>query len=550
MTQLHPQPSSATRASPIGQVFTHSTIRAVNPSPPDRDGSTVTLSIPQRMASDGSTWKNSRLPIQKPLVRPLPHSRSLSEPDPISPPITQHTLVNHVLPNILLAGNRDLTSLNVSYSGGEALEASVCKQLPAEQINKKQTNHPEQSHKSIRSQDEVATKNLQDVAPQVVMQYDDDEVEYDCPDTPTPISRAQKRQAYRSLVISSPRTNLEASRLREMKDANDKTLLARKHAKPQRRHESAIPRFRQQPIAFPPLTSSSENRSRSEKGESQSPSQHLDVIPSRPQQGRGRALGLRASSIPRPSLGYAHPPRHRYPRRTFPVPSRSRIPVRIHARNDREPQKQAVRTRLPTSPAPNPVPARTSAHGNLPRSTRTVLQKQSFSSPSNSNDTVIKRKVRNPTATASLTLRPRPGQNPTQTTSLSTFSLRSMASNHSIFSTPGRDEMERKTALLALTKDGPFSRVRSVEELVQQRQEVSLPTKGGRNKVSSARAQSKSCTGGERDVGSGHAGGAAEGEERRRRGDGGGGCLSVFAQLWKKSEAWWKDKVKMKQDRK
>lgn len=48
----------------------------------------------------------------------------------------------------------------------------------------------------------------------------------------------------------------------------------------------------------------------------------------------------------------------------------------------------------------------------------------------------------------------------------------STASKHSIFSTPGRDEMERKKALVEVD-EGPFARAKSMVDLREERRRVS-----------------------------------------------------------------------------
>lgn len=54
----------------------------------------------------------------------------------------------------------------------------------------------------------------------------------------------------------------------------------------------------------------------------------------------------------------------------------------------------------------------------------------------------------------------------------------SVASKHSIFSTPGRDEMERKKPIVE-EDEGPFAKVTSMRDLEQSRRRVSEGTKEG-----------------------------------------------------------------------
>ena len=70
---------------------------------------------------------------------------------------------------------------------------------------------------------------------------------------------------------------------------------------------------------------------------------------------------------------------------------------------------------------------------------------------------------------------------PTRQTSVSRRSEASggsVASKHSIFSTPGRDEMERKKPIVE-EDEGPFAKVTSVQDLEQSRRRVSEGTKEG-----------------------------------------------------------------------
>lgn len=52
----------------------------------------------------------------------------------------------------------------------------------------------------------------------------------------------------------------------------------------------------------------------------------------------------------------------------------------------------------------------------------------------------------------------------------------SVASKHSVFSTPGRDEMERKKPIVE-EDEGPFARATNVQDLEQSRRRVSEGTK-------------------------------------------------------------------------
>ena len=57
----------------------------------------------------------------------------------------------------------------------------------------------------------------------------------------------------------------------------------------------------------------------------------------------------------------------------------------------------------------------------------------------------------------------------------------SVASKHSVFSTPGRDEMERKKPIVE-EDEGPFAKATSVADLEQRRRRVSEGTKEGEEK--------------------------------------------------------------------
>lgn len=54
----------------------------------------------------------------------------------------------------------------------------------------------------------------------------------------------------------------------------------------------------------------------------------------------------------------------------------------------------------------------------------------------------------------------------------------SVASKHSIFSTPGRDEMERKKPIVE-EDEGPFAKATGMQDLEQRRRRVSEGTKDG-----------------------------------------------------------------------
>jgi hypothetical protein len=62
--------------------------------------------------------------------------------------------------------------------------------------------------------------------------------------------------------------------------------------------------------------------------------------------------------------------------------------------------------------------------------------------------------------------------------SITAFSTLSVASKHSIFSTPGRDELERKKVVVE-ADEGPFGRVKSVSDLDEARKKVSMRERRG-----------------------------------------------------------------------
>jgi hypothetical protein len=67
---------------------------------------------------------------------------------------------------------------------------------------------------------------------------------------------------------------------------------------------------------------------------------------------------------------------------------------------------------------------------------------------------------------------PPPHLSPPLRISVSGTSARSTASKHSIFSTPGRDELERKKAMIE-DDEGPFARAKSMIDLKEERRKVS-----------------------------------------------------------------------------
>lgn len=68
----------------------------------------------------------------------------------------------------------------------------------------------------------------------------------------------------------------------------------------------------------------------------------------------------------------------------------------------------------------------------------------------------------------------------------------SVASKHSIFSTPGRDELERKKPIVE-EDEGPFAKATSVQDLAQRRRRVSEVDKEGDNEVRKGRLCGLKC---------------------------------------------------------
>jgi hypothetical protein len=68
----------------------------------------------------------------------------------------------------------------------------------------------------------------------------------------------------------------------------------------------------------------------------------------------------------------------------------------------------------------------------------------------------------------------------------------SVASKHSIFSTPGRDEMERKKPIVE-EDEGPFAKATGMQDLEQRRRRVSEVTKDGEEKSEKGRVCGMRC---------------------------------------------------------
>jgi hypothetical protein len=76
---------------------------------------------------------------------------------------------------------------------------------------------------------------------------------------------------------------------------------------------------------------------------------------------------------------------------------------------------------------------------------------------------------------------PSPHLSPPERVSVSGASALSAASKHSIFSTPGRDELERKKAAIE-NDEGPFARAKSMIDLGEERRRVSGGDGGEKDK--------------------------------------------------------------------
>ncbi|KAH7082188.1 hypothetical protein FB567DRAFT_551170 [Paraphoma chrysanthemicola] len=135
----------------------------------------------------------------------------------------------------------------------------------------------------------------------------------------------------------------------------------------------------------------------------------------------------------------------------------------------------------PLRPIPNtPAPTPTSALPSPPTDTTTLPDAPQHPVP--------------PIPRKTIPVRPAQVQNRVSVSAWSKASALSTTSKNSVFSTPGRDEMERKKALVE-RDEGPFARVQSVMDLDEERRRISSGGGGGERRKGKGTGLNVKCGG-------------------------------------------------------